>query len=115
MHDIETKAKACSLLSCGCTRYRTEASLVNADPYVSLGGNGRVLDSAFGSNRAQALMRLTGTTEEENHAAACTLAFYARDAAELRMFLQMCGLLPADAKPRHHRIPRAAALQYQRP
>ena len=86
---------------------------MTADSYI--GTTGKVLDSSSGPDRAMALLRLLGTTEDEDRAAAYALAWGARDAAELRMFLQMCGLLAYDAKPRTNFVAQPMASAYRRP
>jgi len=56
-------------------------------------GKGRpTLDASYADARAVALLGSAGTTPETDRAAALTLADWARDGSELRMWLEMCGL-----------------------
>lgn len=51
------------------------------------------LDSSYAEARALALIGSAGTTAGQDRAAALMLAEWARDGDELRMWLEMCGLI----------------------
>ena len=82
-------------------------------------GDGTEVDYAMSADRSIALLGNvtlgTTITECEVGSAVRVLAGYARDAAELTTWLQMCGLLPYDAKPRTSFIPAARSSSYRRP
>lgn len=81
-----------------------------------LGTSGPVLDSSSSFDRRLALLGSPGTSPEEDREAALTLAAWARDAGELRAFLEACGLLPYDHKPRTNFMPRGRVITgYRRP
>jgi hypothetical protein len=62
------------------------------------------------------LLDSPGTTRAEDRAAAVVLAGHARDAAELRQWLEICGLLPYGHRPQTNFVPRGPVVTgYRRP
>ena len=72
-------------------------------------GASKPVDSSSNSDRSFALLRNPGIDEGEAIGCARFLAGRASDAAELRVWLEMLGLIPYASKPRTEFIPGGQA------
>ena len=74
-----------------------------------------VLDASHGPTRCLALLRNPGISDEEARECALFLAGRATDAVELRLWLEMLGLVPYESAEHRPRIAVASRLEYVRP
>jgi hypothetical protein len=66
-------------------------------------------------DRSYALLRNPGISEGEAAQCALFLAGRARDKDELRMLLEMLGLIPYESAEHRDRIPDGSRMDYRRP
>lgn len=74
-----------------------------------------VLDASHGPTRCLALLRNPGISDGEARDCARFLAGRASDVAELRLWLEMLGLIPYASAVHRPRIAVASRLEYVRP